>query len=83
MNQDELKNLSNEELSKKWKVSKSSLKVTIISLILIIAITIALCTIKNDWGIQVLLPIFISSLTIINWKNYKLMEAEIKLRNLN
>lgn len=83
MNQNELKNLSDEELSKKWKVSKSSLKITIICLVFIIVITIAQGIIKNEWGIFVLLPVFISLLTIINWKNYKLMEEEIKLRNLN
>jgi len=82
MNQEELKNLNDEELFKKLKVSKSSLIITIICLIFIIAITIAQGVVKNEWGIFVLLPIFISLLTIVNWKNYKSLENEIKLRNL-
>ncbi|AOW22066.1 FUSC family protein [Urechidicola croceus] len=81
MKQKELSELTNQELLDKAKKMKSTSFINALFIGVLIGIVIY-SIVKNSFGFLTLIPLFLAYKLINNSKNNKLIEEELKARNL-
>ena len=82
MKEKELVDLTDEELQKKWKDSKSSHQITVATMIMSILFTIIRAVVDGLNFSLLYVPAFITLITIVLWVNYKSIQKEMKARSL-
>ena len=82
MKEKELVDLTDEELQKKWKDSKSSHQITVATMIMSILFTIIRAVVDGLNFSLLYVPAFITLITIVLWVNYKSIQKEMKVRSL-
>lgn len=82
MKEKELVDLTDEELQKKWKDSKSFHQITVATMIVAILFTIIRAVVDGLSFSLLYMPAFVALITIVLWINYKSVQKEMKTRNL-